>query len=254
MGPNFDGKAVLVTGATSGIGIAIATEFAARGASLLITGRNSKAGAELQQKLSNTNAAVEFLADDVTKPGASERLVDHAARRFGKLDVLVNNAGILYRGDAVACSDEEWDQTFQTNVTAVFKMSRAAVRSMMISGGGAIVNIASDWGLVGAKGAVAYGASKGAIVQLTRSMAIDHARQGIRVNAVCPGDTDTQMLDSVVGGLTRAEGLSELGAQIPLGRVARPEEVARVVCFVASDDASFMTGSAIAVDGGNSAG
>lgn len=254
MARDFSGKVVLVTGATSGIGAAIATAFAEAGASLVLTGRNADAGEALLSKLSELGANVVFVAADITKVGQADRLVSESVDAFGKLDVLVNNAGILFRGNVLECTDEEWLRTFETNVTSTFRMSRAAVRTMAERKQGAIVNIASDWGLVGAQGAVAYGASKGAVVQLTRSMALDHARDGIRVNAICPGDTDTGMLNSAMPGLDHATRLQHLGEAIPLGRVARTDEVARCVCFLASEDASFITGATLAVDGGNSAG
>jgi NAD(P)-dependent dehydrogenase (short-subunit alcohol dehydrogenase family) len=197
---------------------------------------------------------VHCLSADVTHQEAADRLVAHAVKLFGGLDVLVNNAGILFRGTALECTDAEWDATLQTNVTSVFRLSRAALRVMTGKKSGAIVNMASDWGLVGARGAAAYGASKGAIIQLTRSMALDHAADGIRINAVCPGDTDTRMLDGAMFGLPRTELLRTLGKAIPLGRVGRPAEVADAVCFLASDQSSFITGATLAVDGGNSAG
>lgn len=249
---DFAGKVVLLTGATSGIGEEIARHFARRGAHLVLSGRR-QLPSTLLADLQSAGGRLVFKAADVTAPGAAEELVASALAEFGELDVLVNNAGILFRGDALACTDDEWERTMATNVTAAFRMSRAALRVMVPRRQGAIVNIASDWGLVGAQGAVAYGVSKGALVQMTRSMALDHARSGIRVNAVCPGDTDTSMLDSAMPQAARDARLAALGEAIPMGRVARREEVARTVCFLASEDASFITGATLAVDGGNSA-
>lgn len=246
-------KSILVTGATAGIGMAIARELAARGASLLITGRNEEAGRALETELASTGREVLFVAADVTAQGAARLLVEATVRRFGRLDVLVNNAGIVVRGNADQCTDEHWDRIMATNVTSLFRFSREVLPVMRRQGGGSIVNIASDWGLVGAVGAVAYGASKGAVVQITRSMAIDHAREGIRVNAVCPGDTDTTMLDGAMTTGNRAAELAAMGLAIPLGRVGQPVEVAKAVAFLACDDASFITGACLPVDGGNTA-
>lgn len=251
---DFTGKSVLVTGATSGIGEQIAMRFAGLGANLLLTGRRDVSPSDLATRYPSAGGAVHYLAADVTEADAADRLVTEAVKLFGGLDVLVNNAGILFRGSALDCTDAEWDATLATNVTSVFRLSRAALRIMTAKKSGAIVNIASDWGLVGARGAAAYGASKGAIVQLTRSMALDHAADGIRVNAVCPGDTDTRMLDGTISGLPRTQLLKRLGKAIPLGRVGKPSEVADAVCFLASGQASFITGAMLAVDGGNSAG
>jgi meso-butanediol dehydrogenase / (S,S)-butanediol dehydrogenase / diacetyl reductase len=250
----FQGKSVLVTGATSGIGEAIAMRFASLGARLLLTGRRTLSPADLAARFPSPDGEVRYLAADLTEPDAADRLVAEAVTLFGGLDVLVNNAGILFRGTTLECTDEQWDATLLTNVTAAFRLSRAALRVMTAKKSGSIVNIASDWGLVGARGAAAYGASKGALVQLTRSMALDHAADGVRINAVCPGDTDTRMLDGAMSGVPRAQLLNQLGEAIPLGRVGRPSEVADAVCFLASSQSSFITGAMLAVDGGNSAG
>ena len=241
------GKVALITGATSGIGMATARLFAERGAKVLLSGRNAEAGVALASELGG-----HFLAADVAAPGTAAALVDWALRCHGRIDVLVNNAGILFRGDSQDCTDAQWDAVLAVNVTAVFRLSRAVVPVMVGQGGGAIVNVASDWGLIGAQKAIAYGTSKGAIVQLTRSMAADHARQGIRVNAVCPGDTDTPMLH-ILAGPEREKQLRAMAEAIPLGRIGQPKDAAAAIAFLASDDASFITGAMLPVDGGNSA-
>jgi NAD(P)-dependent dehydrogenase (short-subunit alcohol dehydrogenase family) len=249
------GRIVLVTGATSGIGAAIADACAAAGATLMLTGRSAERGTVTLKRAQGRGVQAQFLAGDLTEPAWPDELVAETVKRCGRLDVLVNNAGIIHRGTIADCSDVEWDDVIAVNATAVFRLSRAAVRQMRRQGGGAIVNIASDWGLVGGRNAFAYCASKGAVVQMTRAMAVDHAKDGIRVNCVCPGDVDTPMLASGIAkrGLSQAEGLEVLGDHVPLGRVARPEEIAKAVVFLAGDNASYMTGAMLAVDGGNTA-
>jgi len=245
-------KVVLVTGATSGIGAAIAHEAAREGATLLITGRASDRGEAIRRSCGEEAG---FVPGDITETGIADRLVEETIKRFGRLDTLVNNAGIIYRHTAETATDEEWDRLMAVNVTAVFRMCRAAIRAMKRQGGGCIVNIASDWGLVGGRDALAYCTSKGAVVQMTRAMALDHAKDSIRVNCVCPGEVDTPMLASGIEkrGMTHAEGLKFLGDQVPLGRVARPEEIAKAVVFLASDDSSYMSGAMLSVDGGSTA-
>jgi NAD(P)-dependent dehydrogenase (short-subunit alcohol dehydrogenase family) len=249
---DFSDAVVLVTGGTSGIGAAVARAFGDAGASVLLTGRDAERGGEVAADIVSDGGAVEFLATDVTDKGACAHLVEAALDRFGRLDVLVNNAGIIYRADAEETTDAIWDETMAVNLTAAFRMSRAAVPAMRKQGGGAIVNIASDWALVGGKRGVAYCASKGGLLVMTKAMALDHAEENIRINAVCPTDIMTPMLTNEfrTTGLTDAEGLAALAEAIPMGRVGTPEEVARAVLFLASDQASFITGVGLPVDGG----
>jgi NAD(P)-dependent dehydrogenase (short-subunit alcohol dehydrogenase family) len=251
----LDGKVVLVTGATSGIGAAIAEACAVAGATLMLTGRSAERGNLALKRAQAHGAQAQFLAGNLSDPHWPDVIVAETAKRLGRLDALINNAGIIYRGTVADCSDAEWDDIVAVNMTAVFRLSRAVVRRMRAQGSGTIVNIASDWGLVGGRNAFAYCASKGAVVQMTRAMAADHAKDNIRVNCVCPGDVDTPMLASGIAkrGMTQEQGLKHLGDHVPLGRVAQPEEIARAVVFLASDASSYMTGAMLAVDGGNTA-
>ena len=252
---SFKGKVVLVTGSTTGIGEACARVFAESDAAVMVCGRNEPRGRKVVQAIRTAGGRAEFTAVDVRAAGACDRLVSDTIERLGGLDVLVNNAGILYSATALDTTDEQWLDTMAVNVNALFYLSRAAIRHMKQKGGGAIVNIASEWGLNGEPNHVAYCASKGAVVQITRCMALDHARDNIRVNSVCPGEIHTQMVDDILakkgGDLQR--NLQELAAGIPLRRLASPSEVAWCVQFLASDRASYVTGANLPVDGGNDA-
>jgi meso-butanediol dehydrogenase / (S,S)-butanediol dehydrogenase / diacetyl reductase len=252
---SFAGKAVLVTGSTSGIGEACARLFAESGAAVLVTGRDAERGRRVVDSIGKAGGASQFIAADLRAEGACERLIADTLERLGGLDVLVNNAGILYTANALDTTVEQWQDTLAVNVNALFFLSRAAVKHMKAAGKGVIVNVASEWGLNGEPNHVAYCASKGAVVQITRCMALDHAADNIRVNSVCPGEIHTRMVDEILAkrGGDSAANLRELAAGIPMRRLAQPVEVARCVHFLASDQASYVTGTNLSVDGGNDA-
>lgn len=243
----------IVTGATSGIGAAIAGALADQGHALLLVGRREAAGQAMAERFRADGVPAAFHAADLTDRSAPDAIVQAALAAFGRVDALINNAGVLIQGAAEDTTDADWDRLMDINLDSVFRMSRAVLPALWAQGGGAIVNIASDWALVGARGALAYAVSKAAVAQLTRCMALDHAQDGIRVNAICPGDTDTPMLAAGITGAARAERVAEYGAAIPMGRVGTPDDIAGVAAFLVSDAARYMTGALIPVDGGASA-
>ncbi|MEI9415702.1 SDR family NAD(P)-dependent oxidoreductase [Mesorhizobium sp. Cs1321R2N1] len=248
-------KIVIVTGATSGIGGAISEAFASAGATLLLVGRDRERGQRALEVVDKLGCTAQLMLGDVADSSFADEVVSSCVERFGKVDVLVNSAGIIRRGNAVDTSDDDWRQTFEANVNGVFYFSRAAVRSMRNTGGGSIINIASNVGLVGCPGLVAYCASKGAVVLMTQAMALDHAKEQITINAVCPGAVDTPMLVSAHQKPVTAEEILQRNVDsIPQGRVAKPGEIASLTLFLASDGARHITGVAIPIDGGFTAG
>ena len=248
-------KVALITGGTSGIGEATAVLFAKEGAKVAITGRNEKRGHAVIEQILNGGGQAIFLRTDVRKAAECRRAVDETVSSFGRLDILFNNAGIFYPHTALDCSEEEWDLQIDVNLKGTFLMSKFALPGMIEQGSGVIINNSSGWGIVGGDAAIAYCASKGGVVLLTKAMAIDHGRQGIRVNCICPGDVDTPMLaeDAKARRLSYADYMQGASNR-PLGRVGTPQELARAALFLASDDSSFMTGAALVVDGGGIAG
>ena len=247
---NFINQVAVITGAASGMGAASAREFRAAGGQVVIVDRNEGLATQVADEL---NAGPPMIGD-VSDSAFCHRVINSALERHGQLDVLVNAAGIIIRADALSTSDEEWQRVMNVNVNGVFYMSRAAVTPMKAQGRGAIVNFGSIWGGVGAAGVVAYCASKGAVHQITRAMALDHVNDGIRINAVCPGEVNTPMLASERPQPPTQEDLQKLAEEtIPMARLAEPEEVARVVVFLASAAASYMTGSLVTVDAGYTA-
>ena len=243
-------KVAIITGASSGIGTATAQLFAANGYAVLAAGRDA-------ERLAGIAAASDHIspwAGDLTTEPACNRLVKDCIQLFGQLDVLVNNAGIYIRGDATETHAEDWRKTLAVNLDAPFFLSKAAIPHLKKTRG-AIINIASDWGLQGGRRAAAYCASKGGLVLLTKSMALDHAADGIRINAVCPGDVDTPMLVNEANneGLTHAQALHKYGKDSPSGRVTHSDEVASLVLYLSSWQAAQITGVAISIDGGTTA-
>jgi len=247
-------KVALITGGTSGIGEATALLFAAEGTSVAITGRNAQRGAAVVERIEQNGGKAIFIRADVSVSDDCRRAVDETVRAFGRLDVLFNNAGVFYPQTALECSEQEWDEQIDVNLKGTFLMSKFALAPMIAQKSGVIVNNSSGWGIVGGDHAVAYCASKGGVVLMTKAMAIDHGAQGIRVNCVCPGDVETPMLpaDAKMRGLKWEDYIAGC-ANRPLGRVGTVEEIAKAVLFLASDDSSFMTGTALIVDGGGTA-
>jgi NAD(P)-dependent dehydrogenase (short-subunit alcohol dehydrogenase family) len=243
------GKVALITGARSGIGLATARLFASEGASVVladITNAQDEAAA-----ISGASGRAEAVSVDVSDSLGVQQLVDHVLERFDRLDILVNNAGIELAKRVTETTETEWDRLMSVNLKGVFLCSRAAILAMRRSGGGSIVNVASELGIVGGSEIAAYCASKGAVVQLTKAMAVDHAAENIRVNCVCPGPVATPLLQSIIAAAPDPFAEEQnIRSMTLFKRVGKPEEIGRVILFVASDEASYMTGSVVVVDGG----
>ena len=241
----LSGRAALVTGGSRGIGFAIAHRLAREGARVAVCSRRADVAEEAARRIAaETGAEVVGWEGDVSRPETAERLVAAMLERFGRLDVLVNNAGITRDTLLIRMSDEDWDQVIATNLEGVFRMSRAALRPMLRQRHGRIVNISSVAGLVGNPGQCNYAASKAAIVGFSKSLAREVAARNITVNVVAPGFIENEMTADPTAKL------QALASQIPMGRLGKPEEVASAVAFLASDEASYITGHVLVIDGG----
>lgn len=240
-------KTAIVTGGGGGIGKAIAASFVREGCNVVICGRNSK---KLEQAAAQMGSACLAVTADISNKDELARVVDRTVEKFQGVDILVNNAGVLLPGTAESLTDEQWEQTYNTNVRAVWQLSRAVLPHMRTAGGGSIINIASVLSSLGARNRVAYAASKGAVLAMSRAMALDQAPDKIRVNCICPGIVETEM---VAAFSMDANARQQRIAMHPVGRFGQPEDIAGIAVFLASDEAAWITGAAFPVDGGYSA-
>ena len=246
-------KVALVTGGASGIGRAIASAFASTGAA--IADVDEVGGEKLVAEIETQGGDARFFVCDVTHSRQCARTVERTWKAFGGLHILVNAAGVILRATVVETDESDWDHTLDVNLKGTFLMCKYALPWMMQGGGGAIVNISSGWGLLGGQKAAAYCASKGGVVLLTKAMALDHAGQNIRVNCICPGDTDTPMLREEARQMGQSiEIFLKNAANRPLGRLGTTEDVARAALFLVGESATFITGTTLVVDGGGLAG
>lgn len=248
MSSRLQGKNVIVTGAGTGIGRACALAMAREGARLVLVGRRKEKLQDLAIEIGNSAIPI---AADVSKKADIENLIARAHAEFGGINVLLNNAGVLHVGNVEQITEEQWDQTFNVNVRGLWLLSRAVLPHMRKAGGGSIINMASVLGINGARNRASYAPSKGAVVLLTKCMAIDHGHENIRVNAICPSFVETDLTAAVLSTVPDPQAVRrERIALHPIGRLGKPEDIAGLAVYLACDESSWVTGSVFPVDGG----
>ncbi|MCE7741375.1 MAG: SDR family oxidoreductase [Candidatus Heimdallarchaeota archaeon] len=246
-----NGKVAIVTGAASGIGLATVKLLAEVGAAVALIDINEADGIVAAEQILETGGRAKFYLCDVTSDSECKKTVEEIHKEFNSIDILFNNAGVIRRKNILELEEEDWDLTIDVNLKAIYLLSKYVVPIMMKGKGGSIINTGSGWGIKGGPDAVAYCAAKGGVVNMTRAMAIDHGKVGIRVNCVCPGDIDTPLLRGEAEQLGIDENLfMEEAADRPINRVGKPQDVANAVLYLASDLSSWVTGTSIIVDGG----
>jgi len=243
----FEGKVAIVTGGGGGIGSAICHRLAAEGASVAVTDRNSDAASAVADEIVARGGRANAVDADIADAKACAAVVADVVAQHGRVDILANNAGINRRGNLLSITEEDWHTSFAVNLDAMFYLCRAAIPRMIAAGGGAIVNTASQWGLYPAPNHIAYNVTKAAVASFTQNLARDYASYKIRVNAVCPGEIQTPMLEAAVKRSGRS--IADLDKLVPFGRIGKPEEVAALVAFLASDEAPFLCGSLVEITG-----
>lgn len=250
----LSGKMAFITGGGTGIGRACAVLFAREGATVAVAARRKEKLEAVAQEIIEEGHRALALECDITRKASVERAIRAAEERLGGLNVIVNNAGALHVGTVEQTSEDDWNRVIAVNLTGTFLVSQAAIPALRRAGRGSIVNIGSYLGLVGIKQRAAYCASKGGVTLLTKAMALDHASENIRVNCICPALVETEMALGAMQQMPDPAAYRKLReSQIPIGRAGKPEDVARLAAFLASDDSSWMTGNAIALDGGTTA-
>jgi NAD(P)-dependent dehydrogenase (short-subunit alcohol dehydrogenase family) len=248
---SLEGKTAIITGAASGIGSAVARRLAEAGANIALVDMDKHKGPQIEEVILQLGAKAKFYACDVSIRSDCQSAIEDVSKDFGNLDILVNNAGVINRKNIVELSEEEWDHVLRVNLKSVYQLSHLVIPRMVQNGEGSIINIGSGWGIKGGPNAVAYCASKGGVVNLTRAIAIDHGGQGIRVNCICPGDVHTELLEREAKLVHQDfEEFLEEAADRPIPRVGIPDDVANAVLFLACELSSWVTGSVIVVDGG----